>query len=40
MFSHVMLGCSDRETSRQFYDATLGAVEVGPGQDFASPTGG
>jgi hypothetical protein len=34
MFSHVMLGCSDREKSRRFYNATMGAVGVGPGQDF------
>ena len=26
MFSHVMLGCSDREQSKKFYDATLGAL--------------
>ena len=29
MFSHVMLGCSDRERSRKFYDATLGALGIG-----------
>ena len=34
MFSHVMLGCSDRELSRKFYDATLGALGIAPGQDF------
>ena len=34
MFSHVMLGCSDREKSRQFYNATLGALGVAPGHDF------
>ena len=34
MFSHVMLGCSDREKSRQFYNATLGALGVNPGHDM------
>jgi catechol 2,3-dioxygenase-like lactoylglutathione lyase family enzyme len=34
MFSHVMLGCSNRERSRTFYDATLGALKIGPGRDF------
>ena len=34
MFSHVMLGCSDRERSKKFYDATLGALGHKPGQDF------
>ena len=34
MFSHVMLGCSDRDRSRQFYDATLGALDIRPGRDF------
>ena len=34
MFSHVMLGCSDRERSKKFYDATLGALGVRPAQDF------
>lgn len=33
MFSHVMLGCSDRERSRKFYDATLGALGIAPGYD-------
>ena len=32
MFSHVMLGCSDRERSKKFYDATLGALGHRPGQ--------
>ena len=35
MFSHVMLGCSDRERSKKFYDATLGALGMKPGADFA-----
>ena len=34
MFSHVMLGCSDRERSRKFYNATLGALGYPAGQDF------
>jgi catechol 2,3-dioxygenase-like lactoylglutathione lyase family enzyme len=34
MFSHVMLGCSDRERSRKFYDATFGALGIRPGRDF------
>ena len=34
MFSHIMLGCSDRERSREFYNATLGALGIAPGQDF------
>ena len=34
MFSHVMLGCSDRRRSRKFYDSTLGALGIAPGQDF------
>lgn len=31
MFSHVMLGASDLEASRQFYDAMLGALGIAPG---------
>lgn len=31
MFSHVMLGTNDLEASRTFYDATLGALGIGPG---------
>ena len=31
MFSHIMLGASDIEASRKFYDATLGALGYGPG---------
>ena len=34
MFSHVMLGCSDRERSKKFYDATMAALGHKPGQDF------
>jgi catechol 2,3-dioxygenase-like lactoylglutathione lyase family enzyme len=31
MFSHVMVGVSDLEASKKFYDAVLGAVGVAPG---------
>ncbi|WP_295853058.1 VOC family protein [uncultured Xylophilus sp.] len=31
MFSHVMLGVSDLDTSRRFYDALLATVGVRPG---------
>ena len=31
MFSHVMLGANDLEASRQFYDALLGTLGIGPG---------
>ena len=31
MFSHVMLGASDLAASKKFYDATLGALGIGPG---------
>jgi catechol 2,3-dioxygenase-like lactoylglutathione lyase family enzyme len=30
MFSHIMLGASDIEASRKFYDATLGTLGYGP----------
>ena len=36
MFSHVMLGTSDRERSRKFYDAALGAIGVRPSRDFGT----
>lgn len=35
MFSHVMLGVSDIEASKTFYDAVLGALGYGPGVDNA-----
>lgn len=31
MFSHVMLGVSDLEVSRRFYDALLGTLGIKPG---------
>jgi len=31
MFSHVIFGVNDLETSRKFYDALLGTLGIGPG---------
>ena len=31
MFSHIMLGATDMEASKAFYDATLGALGYKPG---------
>ena len=31
MFSHIMLGATDIEASKRFYEATLGALGYGPG---------
>jgi catechol 2,3-dioxygenase-like lactoylglutathione lyase family enzyme len=31
MFSHIMVGANDLEASKKFYDATLGAMGIGPG---------
>jgi catechol 2,3-dioxygenase-like lactoylglutathione lyase family enzyme len=31
VFSHVMLGVNDLEASKNFYDAVLGTIGVGPG---------
>lgn len=31
MFSHIMLGANDLETSKLFYDAALGALGIKPG---------
>lgn len=45
MFSHVMLGVSDIEASKKFYDAVLGTLGIGPGVDnkgryfYFSPAG-
>jgi len=45
MFSHVMIGVSDIEVSKQFYDAVLGTLGIGPGVDnkgryfYVSPGG-
>ncbi len=39
MFSHIMLGATDIEESKKFYDATLGALGIGPGSPDTSPSG-
>ena len=45
MFSHVMVGSSDLERSKKFYDAALGTLGVGPAMVdghrmfYMSPTG-
>ena len=45
MFSHVMVGVTDLERSRQFYDALLGTLGIAPGVAnknryfYRSPTG-
>lgn len=31
MFSHVMIGADDIDAAKTFYDATLGALGIGPG---------
>jgi catechol 2,3-dioxygenase-like lactoylglutathione lyase family enzyme len=31
MFSHVMVGANDLEASKNFYDAVLGTLGIGPG---------
>lgn len=31
MFSHIMVGSSDLDRSKKFYDAVLGAIGVAPG---------
>jgi catechol 2,3-dioxygenase-like lactoylglutathione lyase family enzyme len=30
MFTHVMVGANDLEASKKFYDATMGALGIGP----------
>ncbi|GAA4773678.1 VOC family protein [Stakelama sediminis] len=32
MFSHVMLGTDDIDASKEFYDAVLGELGIGPGK--------
>ena len=45
MFTHIFLGAKDLEVSRQFYDATLGALGHAPGANagtryvYRTPTG-
>ena len=33
MFSHVMIGVSDIEKSKEFYDAVFATLGLGPGVD-------
>ena len=33
LFTHVMVGVSDIEASKKFYDAVLGTIGIGPGVD-------
>lgn len=39
MFSHIMLGSSDIERSKRFYDAVLGVLGVGAAQRNQNATG-
>jgi catechol 2,3-dioxygenase-like lactoylglutathione lyase family enzyme len=46
LFSHIMVGANDIAASKAFYDATLGAIGVGPGHTdehgrvfYMTPTG-
>lgn len=46
MFSHIMLGADDMAAAKKFYDATLGALGVAPGNTddkgrvfYMTPTG-
>lgn len=46
MFSHVMLGADDTAAAKKFYDATLGALGIAPGNTddkgrvfYMTPTG-
>ena len=39
MFSHIMVGATDIEASKKFYDAALGALGIGPGVANPSPSG-
>ena len=46
MFSHIMVGANDISASKNFYDATLGALGIGPGATddkgrvfYMTPTG-
>lgn len=39
MFSHIMLGATDIEASKKFYDEVLGVLGHGPGVLNQSPTG-
>ena len=37
MFSHIMLGATDIEASKKFYDEVLGVLGYGPGVLNAKP---
>ncbi len=46
MFSHIMLGADDTAAAKKFYDATLGALGIAPGNTddkgrifYVTPTG-
>lgn len=39
MFSHVMLGATDIEASKVFYDAVLGALGIPPGSENVTDSG-
>jgi catechol 2,3-dioxygenase-like lactoylglutathione lyase family enzyme len=39
MFSHVMVGTNDIESSKQFYDAVLGTLGAGEPRRQEAPTG-
>jgi len=39
MFSHVMVGTNDIERARKFYNALLGVMGTGEGQDSVAPNG-
>ncbi|TFH68035.1 VOC family protein [Gammaproteobacteria bacterium LSUCC0057] len=39
MFSHVMLGATDIEASKVFYDAVLGTLGIGPGMENVTDSG-
>ncbi len=38
MFTHVMIGSTDPQQGKTFYDATLGALGAGPGREFRPGT--
>ena len=37
MFSHVIFGVNNLEASKQFYDAVLGTLGIGPGVENSTP---
>ena len=40
MFNHIMLGATDIEASKKFYDATLGVLGAKPGFKHIGHGGG